>query len=63
MASFAIRIAYAGKKVFQRIGKSYLGIDWIELCECRNYSETRNLQKEINKSDGESGYPCKSAHR
>ncbi len=32
-APVAIRIAYAGKKVFLRIGKSYIGTDWIELCE------------------------------
>ena len=51
----AIRIAYAGKKVFLRIGKSYIGTDWIELCECeklsrnKKASERKELKKQMEK--------------
>ena len=54
-APVAIRIAYAGKKVFLRIGKSYIGTDWIELCECeklsrnKKASERKKLKKQMEK--------------
>ena len=41
----AIRIAYAGKKVFLRIGKSYIGTDWIELCECEKLSRNKKASE------------------
>ena len=55
MAPVAIRIAYAGKKVFLRIGKSYIGTDWIELCECeklsrnKKASERKELKNQMDK--------------
>ena len=43
------------RKFFLRIGKSYIGTDWIELCECeklsrnKKASERKKLKKQMEK--------------
>lgn len=44
-AQVAVRVAFEGKKIFLHIGKSYVGTDWVELCENEKLSRNKKASE------------------
>lgn len=40
-APVCVRVAFEGKKIFLHIGKTYVGTDWVELCDCEKQSRNK----------------------